>query len=147
MTKAKLPIKTKIAVWWVFVVGIIATIVLISAVPAFTDWSYPIDTLLYLIPVVTGLLFISPSILLCFKTRLVWISSIVILSVEVLLGVTATGYVTLECSTPCFDLLLPPICYLLTLLIPFILIILDRKNYFEMVRQRELETKDSERKA
>jgi Trk-type K+ transport system membrane component len=71
VSKDKLPTKTKIAVWWIFIFGIIMIIILISAIPAFTDWSYPIDNKLYLIPVFAGLFVISPSILLNFKNKLV----------------------------------------------------------------------------
>ena len=141
-TKTKFPIKTKIAVLWLFVAVAAMTFLVMSNLSAMMDWS-PIKPAGYLLVVAVGLLFISPSILLCFKNKVVWISSIMILSVEVLLGITATGYVTLECSSSCFDLLLLPICYIIILIIPLVLIILDRKNYFEMVRQREFEKKEN----
>jgi hypothetical protein len=140
MPKSKLPIKTKIAVWWIIVIGIILTIVLISAVPAFTDWSYPIDQTLYWIAIAIGFLIISPSILICFKNKLIWISSTIILSVEVLLEMATIGYIASEC----LHCALPLICFFPLLLIPLILLILDKKNYFEMVRQRELEKKDDQ---
>jgi hypothetical protein len=35
-----------------------------------------------------------------------------------------------------------PIAGIVVVLIPLIFLILDRKNYFEMVRQRELENKE-----
>jgi hypothetical protein len=132
MNKAKLPTKTKIAMWWLFVTGIIMTIGFIASVPALTDWSSSINPRIYLLAVAVGLLYISPGILLCIKRNLSWISSVVILAVEAIPFLI----MTIIFVNPI------PIAGIVVVLIPLILIILDRKNYFAMVRQRELEKKE-----
>ena len=131
MNKAKLPTKTNIVVWWLFVTGTIMIIGFMASVPALTDWSSSINPRIYLLAVAVGLLYLIPGILLCMKRNLSWISSIIILSAEAIPFLI----MTIIFMNPI------PIAGIVVVLIPLIFLILDRKNYFEMVRQRELEKK------
>jgi hypothetical protein len=133
MNKTKIPSKTKIAIWWLFIVGITLTVLTITALPWMTDWS-PIGPTMYLIPIAMGLLAISPAILLLIKNQTAWTFAKVILSI--LLILLAIFWLCGAAITIFGNLLL------LSVFIPFLLIILDRKNYFEMVRQRELEKRE-----
>lgn len=114
--KAKLPRKTRIAIWWLFAVVIVGTIAIVISSQATTDW-----WVLSLICIAHGLCYILPVILICMKNRTAWIAAVVILSIALYFWLV----------------------FIFITAVPFILIILDRKNYFEMVRLRELEKKEN----
>jgi hypothetical protein len=146
MTKAKLPTKTKIAVWWIRIIAalvaigglIVLFVSLTTAAPVVKEEGT--GTFFFVVVVIVlpiWLLFLLPSIFLASKKPWGWTTSIIMLSLEILgsLGVciyfaTTDGLYYLQ-YTPA----------IIILLVPLILIIIDRKNYFEMVRQRELEKK------
>ena len=137
MLRSHLPFKTKIAVWWIFV-AIVGMAIFAMFLPSLSEWT-PINPTWYFSVAVIGLLFASPGILLYFKNKSVWIFSIVILSVSL------SFFVMLILMDIPYEagIFIYGIAGLLILVVPFTLIILDRKNYFEMVRQRESEKKDS----
>jgi len=134
ITKTKLPIKTKIAVWWLCILGLLLTIAIIALLPAMTDFSYINPAANWIIIAAGLVLFFSPAVLICLKKELTRFFAIVIL-------ISGIGFFFVMIGiNPVYGLLFSP--GILVILVPFILLILDRKNYFEMVRQRELEKKD-----
>jgi predicted anti-sigma-YlaC factor YlaD len=149
MPKAKLPTKTKIAVWLIlsFAMIVIITVPVLSSIyVSFQSERWIQDNIVFAL----GFLGIG-SLLFLLKHSWAWtvaVSVIVIAMLDALAGLTKLlidyiphytyysshySYATIML----FVFLLGFFIYLTSL----ILIILDRKNYFEMVRQRELEKK------
>ena len=147
-TRAKLPTKTKVAVWWIRIIAALVVIGgLIFSVVSFTtaapvvkeDVSGIFAFVVAAIVLPIWLLFLLPSIFLVFKKNWGWTTSIIMLSLEIL-GVWGVC-IHFAISKGIYCLQYTPAT--IFLLIPLILVILDRKNYFEMVRQRELEKKEN----
>jgi glucan phosphoethanolaminetransferase (alkaline phosphatase superfamily) len=148
MTKAKLPLKTKIAAWWLMFFGLFGTITAIVIPQVLThtsdqsEWGY-ISLVLALITIVIGFLYVLPGILLQIKNKTAWISTIALLLIELAifsyLYATSFNFIS---SPPPSPYPYTPIFFIY--IIPLILVILDRKNYFKMVRQRALEKKDDQ---
>gem|GEM_PF-6596170 len=86
-------------------------------------------------------LFLLPSILLSRKRRWCWTTSIIVLCSEIVIILAVFIFGAIHYGYSYYLELIPIVIFYL---VPFVLIILDRKNYFETVRQRELEKrKDS----
>lgn len=133
----KLPIKTKIAVWWLYIVLtalFISAFVVLSSVSN-TDAQGPVGFVTVCIAFPICLLFLIPGFLLPLKKRFCWTISILMLSLEIFGTVGGCIYLAATEDWGFLYLILFDIIFL----IPLILLVLDRKNYFEMVRQRELE--------
>jgi len=117
--KTTLSLKTEIAVWWICITAaIIATSILILS---------PIGLVIACLNIILGSLLLT-------KNKRAWISAIIIFYIVI---ISIIILLVLYSDARYFILVL-----LLVSLIPFILIILDRKNYFKMVRQRELTKND-----
>lgn len=135
--KIKLPLKTKIAVWWLAVCGMAVVLILIIGILTAVEGSYGAAfnlALIIMIPaiVVMTTLIVLPIIALHMKRKWSWLVAVVLLSVYV------TGdIIWLLSDLSNADLLAPGII----MFVPLLLIILDRRSYFEMVRQRELDNK------
>jgi hypothetical protein len=142
ITKTKLPIKTKIAVCWIRISSIVIVISCAAYVLfCFTDPDFFSGAFYALVFLPIWILFLLPSILLPRKRPWCWTTSIIILFLEIaiILAVCIFGAIYYRYS---YYLELIPI--VVFYLVPFALIIMDRKNYFEMVRQREAEKKKNE---
>jgi lysylphosphatidylglycerol synthetase-like protein (DUF2156 family) len=137
IAKTKLPIKTKIAVWWLILLGVAVIIGAILFLPLTTDFEH-IPASDYLISIAIGLLCIVPGIILNAKTRAAWISAIVLFMSFIGLSISFIWYVD---SSSFINIFLT--CMIT--IIPLILLILDRNNYLKMVHQRELAKKDREK--
>lgn len=131
----RLPIKTKIAVWWIIAAGLLGTI---GGIMAFTnhDWKISGDigdaiasyVVILVVIFLFGFFYVLAGIILAAKKQGAWIAAVIILSFHLI------GYIIL--------LLLPwilsggyiaiPICILFVLFVPFVLIILDVKNYWRV---------------
>ena len=137
MTEDKLPIKTKIAMWWIFVLGVAVFIVPLFSLSSFSDQAERDMTFLPLLLITLGIAFLYSlsGIFLMIRKIWAWNVAIAVLTIELL---SLFIYTHVQINLDTFG---SPILFIanILLLIPFILIILDRKNYFEMVRQRELE--------
>ena len=144
IAKAKLPTKTKIAVWWIRIIamlmaigGLIVLFVSVAKAPPMVkeEGSGILFFVVVAIILPIWLLFLLPSIFLPLRKTWGWITSMTILSLEILsiLGVC------IYCATTDGLYYLQYTPSIILILIPLILILLDRKNYFEMVRRRELE--------
>ena len=137
MNKAKLPIKTKIAVWWIRILSIVSFISCAGFIIfCFTNPDFFNGAFYALVFLPIWILFLLPSVLLPRKRQWCWKTSLTVLCLEIIiiLAVCIVGYIHYRYS---YIVQLMPI--VIFYLVPFILIILDRKNYFEMVRQRKLE--------
>jgi hypothetical protein len=137
MTKTKLPRKTRIAVWWIRILSIVTFISCAAFVLfCFTDPDFFNGAFWALVFLPVWILFLLPSILLPRKRWRCWTTSVIALSLEIttILAVCIFGAIHYRYS---YYLELIPI--VIFYLVPFALLILDRKNYFEKVRQRELE--------
>lgn len=138
--KTKLPIKTKIAMWWLTVwsvaalVAFIIVIIIDATGDCWTDSCFSARAAIVItIPasLVIEILILLPVVFLGMKRAWSWPVSIGLVSVYA----TATIiWILSDLSTALEIFLAPGIIMLVTL----ILLILDRKNYFQMVRQREL---------
>jgi|GEM_PF-5105716 len=135
--RTKLPFKTKIAVWWLAVCGVAVVLILIIGILTAVEGSYGAAfnlALIIMIPaiVVMTILIVLPIIALRMKRTWSWVVAVVLLSVYV------TGdIIWLLSDLSNADLLAPGVI----MFVPLLLIILDRRSYFEMVRQRELDKK------
>ena len=140
--KTKLPTKTKIAVWWIriFSIGIVISCIA-QVLLCFTDPTLFDSAIYALVFLPIWILFLLPSILLPRKRRWCWIISIIILSLEILIILAVCIFGAIHYRYSYYLELIPIVIFYL---VPFILIILDRKNYFEMHRQQELEKKATE---
>ena len=124
-SKAKLPTKTKIAVWWLVVFGIIVLIIAVTLYFPLDmgDWHPYLLNHTHVLPmVIFGFFYMIPSLFQIIKEKWAWTVAVILLTLA----------------------LIYPFGYYIRipfLLIPLVLIIVDRKNYFEMLCQRELEKK------
>ena len=144
MNKAKLPIKTKIATWWLIVIGVLLTILGVLYMFALflqSMWSTSGDDgRLYIVLLLGGIFTFISGIFLSKESKWAWQIAAIVLIIAMICFIA--GYLCLSIDSANYSKL--PIILpvgLLIYLTPLILIILDRKNYFEMVRQRELEKK------
>ena len=150
MPKAKLPTKTKIAAQWLIVIGIVLTIwsswllfvALINSIGIDAIPAVPNLVLYFFLPLFGIFTFLSGTFVFIEKKRswqvamaALFFAMICFLGIYLYSLINAVYYI------------IPLISLLgwLSCLTSLILIILDRKNYFEMVRQRDLKKKDSER--
>ena len=136
VSKAKLPMKTKIAVWWTFVLGIVVVIVPLLSFRLFSDYGER-DMMflpLLLITLCVAFLFSLSGIFLMIRKLWAWNTAVVVLTIELF---SLFIYLHVEINLDTFG---GPVLFIanILLLVPFILVVLDRKNYFAMLRQREL---------
>jgi hypothetical protein len=136
---AKLPIKTKIAVWWTFILGIVVVIVPLLSFRLFSDYGERDMMFLPLLGITLciAFLFSLSGIFLMIRKLWAWNTAVAVLITELCLLFI---YLHVEINLDTFG---GPILFIanILLLVPFILVIFDRKNYFAMVRQRELDKK------
>lgn len=140
MNKSGLPTKTKITIVWIvaFSISTILAFFIIVAQLA-NDMDRGADTVLWALCLAVFLplliLLLLPAILLPVKKRWCWITSIIILGFEI---VSSIATLVVLGTGDDFNItgFIPGI---MVYVVPFILIVLDRKNYFEVVYQRELE--------
>jgi len=157
ITKARLPIRTKVTIWWLFIMGIVVPIAWILSYLIGSNSLDYLSLLFLQSPWGFAILLVSisclpPAILLLRKAKSDWKEAVIILSIEIICFLSIglpylarlDNYDQFVFSQhfPYIFVSIPLL--LLSYLIPLILLILDRKNYFEMVRQRELAKKNSE---
>ena len=142
MNKFSLPIKTKAAIWWIVIFSIGTILVFVWAVSTFdcSDEFWVICTGIAVVFFPVWILLWLPSILLPLKKRWCWITSIIVLGLEIVSSIATLVIL----SGRSFNVIgfIPAI---MIYIVPFILILLDRKNYFEVIYQRELEKKAEQR--
>jgi len=151
MNKNKLTTKTKIAVWWLIVIGVVLTIWHLAA--SFMSLIYSLDAgpvdekeiNLVFVLLLGSIFYILSGISLSRKSKRAWAVAVTILSIITICSMGIYLYISdyaYYSRIPCIKI---PIILLLGFFIyltPLILVILDRKNYFEMVRQLELSKKE-----
>jgi hypothetical protein len=148
--KAKLPTKTRIAVWWMITVGIVLTIgfsglLLVAILYSFGEEmdggsAVPNLVIYFFLPFCGIFTFISGIFL--FKKRS-WKVAVTILVIAIIYSLGTYLYIVIyHCDNLSYMITIAVLIGSLIYLTPLILIILDRKNYFEIVRQRELEKKE-----
>jgi len=131
--KASLPWKTLDAVNLIIAFGILGVVVMIGWLLSINvDCGSPCMSWQYR-GIGFCLVYIIPAILICIKNRIVWIFAVVILS-----GVTV--FIPIIAAVSHFYNIAAFI-YSFVIFITLILIVIDRKNYFQIIRQRELEKK------
>ncbi len=149
MNKAKFPRKTEIAAWWMLIYGIVATIVQLSFVISLPAWSDaaewgPGEVILIFILLVIGIFYILPIRFLFRKERRAWSLAVLSMSIDVLaLFIMAwiISAIYLDFGHNSVLLLIP--LWILGV-VPLILIVLDRKNYFNTLRRLESKQKGNE---
>jgi len=141
-TKLKLPTKTRIAVWWLIIVGLALTLLAIVYMFALflqCLWSSPSNSgLTYVMMLFGGAFTLISGILPLKRNKLAWKFSVGVLVIAMICSIG--GYLYLSMDPGGFSkTLIIILAGLIIYLAPLILIILDRKNYSEMLRQREKE--------
>ena len=133
---SQLPIKTKIAIWWIFILGAIVIIVPLISLSSFSDYAERDMTFLPLLGITLCAVFLYTLSGIFLMIRKIWAWSI---AVAVLITELCLLFIYLHVEIN-LDIFGGPVLFVanILLLVPFILVILDRKNYFAMARQREL---------
>lgn len=124
----KLPIKTKIAVWWIIIAGVsgaIFSLVLGSSAQGemallAVFWSFVVF--------IAALVYILPAIFLVLKRSWSWVSAFVILFIEVIVSLLGLLYL--------IDMISIFAVYFFINIIPFTLVIFDSRKYWTMVEYR-----------
>jgi glucan phosphoethanolaminetransferase (alkaline phosphatase superfamily) len=156
MPKAKLPTKTKVAARWLLVVGVVLTIwtfviwfsvFAIDAVESTEGTGSSISSSWFFIPVVGSIFAICSGISLSKKSEMTWDVAIACLFITMICSLVGCYYYLSSyngSSSTIINILtiVTSIFLLVEPIVPLILILLDKKNYFEMVRQREFEKKE-----
>jgi hypothetical protein len=147
MTKANLPTKTLIAFLWLIIIGVLlASWHTIALILSFSySWAYSLNAgsanessaNFVFILLIGSIFYIISDIFLSRRNRRAWIVAVTALSVVSICSIGIYLYY-LSSSSYSYYSAIPIISYL----VPLLLIILDRKNYFEMVHRRELEKKN-----
>ena len=143
---AKLPTKTLIAVLWLIVVGVALIsfyfVYLLLSIGYSFDGGDEWSIRPFFILLLGSILYIISSIFLFRISKRAWIVAVTLLSIVTICSIGTYLYAVIYLGDDLSYMI--PIALLLGSLIyltPLILVILDRKNYFEMVRQREMEKK------
>ena len=147
MNKAKLPTKTLIAFLWLITIGVLLTSWhMIALILSFSySWAYSLNAgsanessaNFVFILLIGSILYIISGIILSIRSKWAWIIAVSILSAINICSIGIYLYF-LSSSIYSYYSVIPIISYI----VPLILIVFDRKNYFAMVRQRELEKKE-----
>jgi hypothetical protein len=151
--RTKLPIKTKVAVWWLITISVILTIygiVLLSLAESGNEWSI-YNYVFFAVALVSAFFYLISGILFAVKKRGTWVAAVVILSLITLATIINAPY-GVHLNLYLFDLFLDDteggstihqlLLFISTLstLIPLILAVSDVKNYWAMTE--EVETSD-----
>jgi hypothetical protein len=156
--KAGLPLKTKIAMWWLSILGVAAIIALIiGMIIAAEDLPYQsysagwATALLFILPaiIVIEILIFLPVIFLGKKKGRSWAFAVGLMSVYIIATFIYIIWAVGACLAVNTDhvnyfgqLLSPGIAVLVVMFVPLFLTIFDKKKYSEIVRQRELTKND-----
>ena len=147
MPKAKLPIKTKVAVWWLIVVGVALIIFLLiwssySFYFAFNAGRLQQAVIIALVLFIGSIFYFASGFFLLIIGKRAWIVVVTLLSIIAICPIGIYLYLSIDAANYSeIPIILLP--WALIYLTPLVLLILDRKNYFAMVHQRELEKKDN----
>lgn len=128
MPEISLPLKTRIATWWIAVVTLIAVVVAIVIVTREYQNTHHeklgLELAMYIFLILgDSILYILPGILVELRKKWPWIVATTLLFVEIIV-VTITLFMN-------FDYL--GSLLLLAYLVPFVLIFFDRRNYWKML--------------
>ena len=147
-SRVKLPIKTEIAAWMLIVIGIISTVGFVGLLLFAISYSIgsemdagpavPHLVLYFSLPFCGIFTFTAGILLHLFKKR-TWIVAVTVLVIAIMILLGTGLFIVIYHRDDLSHMI--PVALLISFLIyltPLILIILDKKNYFEMARQREL---------
>jgi hypothetical protein len=155
MPKAKLPTKTKIAVWWLVVVGVLLIAysiycLLFASIMSFDTPASERGELFLIMGLclLGSILYFLSGIFISRQSKQAWRVTVTVLSIVTICPIGFCIYSVINDLIrygALSDYSYIPIALLgsLILLTPLILIVLDRKNYFTILRQRELEKKEN----
>lgn len=154
MNKTKLPTKTKIAMWWLTLVGLL--LIAYSIYCLLFAFTMSFDTpssergelFRYMGLFLLGnVLYTLSGIFIYIKTKWAWTVTMTILSIVAICYIGIYLYFVIDDfsrygALSDYSYILIALLGSLILLIPLVLITIDRKNYLEMVHQRELDKKE-----
>ena len=144
-TKDKLPTKTRIAFWWLIVVGVVLIaydfIYLIASITKSVDGGDTWDIGPASILLLGSIFYFISGIFISKKSKQAWIVTVTILFIVAICSLGIYIWMEIYSNYYLYGILFVSLLYVLFYLIPLILIIIDKKNYFEMLRQRESEKK------
>jgi len=143
--KNKLPLKTKIAAWWMIGTGIIAVLKLVQSIfgeimappmVLVSDDSADLgdkknEVYLFILLILFLILFLANGFFLLKKKRMAWIVSVIILLVNIV-GIISIFIVPSIRDKRFLDELLFSIVAGIPFITPLILLLLDRKNFWKV---------------
>ena len=131
--RGRLPIKTKMAIWWIITTGLLGTI---GGIIAFTNHDWEISgeigdaiasyVVILVVIFLFGFFYVLAGIILAAKTKRAWKVAVAALSLEMAIG-SYISYIIIIYFNYYF------IAIVFAYLAPLILVIFDKKNYWEMV--------------
>ena len=139
VTKAKLPIKTKIAAWWLIIIGVVLIVIyflsfgaaLINSFDSGETWDVINPTLTLLLG---SILYFISGILVLKRSKRARKVSIFILFIVAICSLGSYVYIVIHIGDISYMMPISLIVGFITYLTPLILIIVDRKNYLAMVQ-------------
>jgi len=122
------------------IIGTITALIIYSVGPmkkSDAEWGLVYGAI-FLLVVVIGISFVIPGFLFLIRAKLTWILAVIILCAELSGFIACVIFVFYRYTHPYqYSFVFGIVIYL----VPLVLAIIDRKKYFEMLRQRELEKK------
>jgi membrane-associated HD superfamily phosphohydrolase len=131
MPEVSLPLKTRVATWWIAVVTLIAVVVAIVIVVQEYQKNHHeelgLELAIYIFLILgVSILFLLPVILVELRKKWSWIAAIILLTIEIYFS---TGSLFMAINYLAF-------LGLLAYIIPLGLIFFDRRNYWNMLCER-----------
>ncbi|MFA5366978.1 MAG: hypothetical protein WC333_03795 [Dehalococcoidia bacterium] len=146
MRESILLTKTKVAMWWLILIGIVLIVLyslvlgiaIINSFDSGETWNVINPTLTLFLG---SILYFVSGILIFKRNKRARKVAIVILSIVAVCSLGSYIYMVIHLGDISYMIPLSLLIGFFIYLTPMILLILDRKNYFAMVRQREIEKK------
>jgi len=139
----KLPARTKIAIWWVFIVGALG---IVGGIAWYSYWGqhpdfYTVFVLLFiLLVIVWGVICLLPAIFLLMRRRWSWaVASSLLVLILIILILSNTFAFFNPIFIPVFYMhygSIPYITYIIMYTIPLALVLLDKENYRVMMKSQ-----------
>ena len=139
--KVKLPTRTKIAIWWVFIVGalgIVGGIAFYFYLGQHPDAYTEVVMLFVLSVIVWGVVCLLPAIFLLMRRRWSWavaLSLLVLILIILILSNTFAFFI----FVPVFYMhygSIPYITYIIIYAVPLAVVLLDKRNYVAMIKSQ-----------
>ncbi len=136
--KSIFPFKTRIAAWWMLIIGFSALMIAVILYNQMQNASGCLLGYIIIFPItIFGLLFFIPGLLILFKKRYGWWLTIIILSIETIIIFKYLISSYINGMRVGYVIQISDFTYLLVSLItiiPLIFLLLDRKNFWKITK-------------